>query len=312
MNRRKRPLTPPLLYPMKVDPMKIRYAKISRQIWNDAKFANMSDDAQLLFLFLILHPNMTMIGAIRASEAGIAAEKKWTAQRVSKGLGELFRNGLINRSEEANLIVLPNFLKYNAPANPNVVQGWESIVGLLPECDLLTQYYQHCAEFVETLGKRYVERLPEPFRNGCLNGMPNQKQEQKQKQKEYNTCHEPLSEALRPEENSEKNSGISIILKSGKYWPVPLDKIAAWEAAYPDIDVTSELLKCAAWNESNPAKRKKSSGIARHVNSWLSRKSEAPAKHKTESLEEYLGLTDADDPDNWTDAEKALYAGETV
>jgi len=72
-----------------------RYRKIDTRIWNDEKFRAFSDDAQLIFLFLLTHPHMTALGAMRATIPGLAAEKGWTLARFSKGLQEPLRKGMV-------------------------------------------------------------------------------------------------------------------------------------------------------------------------------------------------------------------------
>ena len=43
-----------------------RYRKIDPRVWNDEKFVSFSDDGKLAFLFVLTHPSMTAIGAMRA------------------------------------------------------------------------------------------------------------------------------------------------------------------------------------------------------------------------------------------------------
>ena len=44
-----------------------KYRKVDPKIWNDEKFRELSDSAKLLFLFLLTHPHMTPLGAMRAT-----------------------------------------------------------------------------------------------------------------------------------------------------------------------------------------------------------------------------------------------------
>ena len=54
-----------------------RYRKVDPRIWNDAKFRDLSDSAKLIFFMLLTHPNMTSIGAMRGTIAGLAEELGW-------------------------------------------------------------------------------------------------------------------------------------------------------------------------------------------------------------------------------------------
>lgn len=172
----------------------MRYRKISVQIWNDEKFRSLSDQGKLAFLYILTHPHMTGIGAMRATRAGLIAELGWDAESVtervpervtetlSEGFNEPFEKGLLKADWSACLVVAPNFLKHNPPENPNVVRGWVSILDTIPECDLQREYFQYVKGFLKGLGepfaKPFPEPFPQPFPNGMPKGMPKQEQEQ--------------------------------------------------------------------------------------------------------------------------------------
>jgi len=62
-----------------------------------------------------------------------------------------------------------------------------------------------------------------------------------------------------------------MITKDGSDWQPTDEQVIAWEHAYPEIDVFAEMNQMAVWLDSNPGKRKTERGMARFVNSWLSR-----------------------------------------
>lgn len=150
-----------------------RYRKIDPRIWNDAKFASLSDNAKLVFFMLLTHPNMTALGAMRATIPGLAAELNWTTEAFREAFGEALAKAMAKHDERACLIVLPRFLKYNSPESPNVTKAWIGAIDLLPECDLKTEVIQQA--------KAYAEGLPEAFgkafREAFAKAMPNQEQE---------------------------------------------------------------------------------------------------------------------------------------
>jgi len=160
-----------------------RYRKVSIHIWNDRKFRDLSDDGKLIFLFILTHPSMTSLGAMRSTPEGLAAEIHWTFERLSKafreGLSESGK-GLLKYDEKATCIFLPNFLKHNPPENPNVVKSWGKVLDLIPEsplkyeaiskakslCDTLSEPFQRAFEsLLKGLGHtfRIPEPLPEPL-----------------------------------------------------------------------------------------------------------------------------------------------------
>lgn len=155
-----------------------RYRKIDTRIWNDAKFRALSDDGKLVFLFVLTHPHLTSLGAMRATIKGLAHELGWNEKRFREGFGEGFRKALFQYDEKACFVALPNFLRYNGPESPNVVKSWSESLDLLPECSLKAELLQRVKGFTEGLSEAFAKALPEAF----AKGMPNQEPEQEQEQ----------------------------------------------------------------------------------------------------------------------------------
>lgn len=161
-----------------------RYRKVDPRIWNDEKFLSLSDDGQLLFLFLLTHPHMTSLGAMRATIAGLAEERRWTTQRLSKAFLEISKKGLIEHDRVACYVGIPNFLRYNGPESPNVVSSWKHAPDFIPECTLKDELLQRVKDFVKALPKKW-QRLPEGFGKGSARARAlEQEQEQEQEKRE--------------------------------------------------------------------------------------------------------------------------------
>jgi hypothetical protein len=173
-----------------------RYRKIDPRIWNDARFWVLSDAAKLIFLLLLTHPHMTALGAMRVTLAGLAAELGWLERRFRRAFGEIIRLGMVRHDEQAALIWLPNFLKYNAPENPNVVRSWQASLDLLPECGLKDALMHACRCLVERLPKGFAEGLPEPFRKGMANQEQEQEPEPEQEQEQSSPPPTPSTEEV--------------------------------------------------------------------------------------------------------------------
>ena len=157
-----------------------RWAQIDRRVWNDKDFLSWGDDGQLAWLFLLSHPNMTQLGAMRASLAGLAAEKGWSEERLRNALSKALAKGSVRVDERACLVWLPKFLWYNPPANPNVVKSWGKAFDMIPECALQVEIAQGLKAFVEGLDKGFKEALPEAIRNGMAKQYQYQEQYQEQ------------------------------------------------------------------------------------------------------------------------------------
>ncbi|MHA6687661.1 hypothetical protein [Mesorhizobium sp. A556] len=135
------------------------YRKIDVRIWNDAKFNSLSADGKLAFFMLLTHPMMTALGAMRGTPEGLASEIGMDPEPFKEGFRELLLKGMVEHETDGRLIALPNFLKYNPPANPNAVKSWVRSLEFLPECPLRNLVIQRA----RLSAKGFKEPLPEPF-----------------------------------------------------------------------------------------------------------------------------------------------------
>lgn len=147
-----------------------RYRRVQVQIWCDAKFRALGDDAKLLFLCLLSHPLQTSAGIMRGSAESLAREIEWPTERVSAALGRLAGAGMVE-VDAACAISLPNFLKHNEPESPNVIRSWPVVLSTVPECDLLTRHLARVRAHVEGLGEGFQRAFAEAF-GECGEGKP--------------------------------------------------------------------------------------------------------------------------------------------
>lgn len=163
-----------------------RYRKVDVKIWNDAKFLKLSKDGKLVFIYILTHPNLTGIGAMKGTIPGLAAEIGWEPKVFSRAFKESVTQDMVTFCSMSRFIALKNFLKYNVPESPNVVKSWGKIVDLIPECEAQVLYFKHVKAFTEGLGEAFSKALPKAFAEGSrkpsLKAMPNQEQEQEQEQ----------------------------------------------------------------------------------------------------------------------------------
>lgn len=132
-----------------------RYRKIDPRIWNDAKFCSFSERGKLLFFYVLTHPNMTMIGMLRATPEGLFSELGFDASACQADWQAVCEAGVVQVAKQG-LIRLPNFLKYNEPESPSVVKSWASCFDLLPECDLLNDAKRDIESYLIQKGKSWI------------------------------------------------------------------------------------------------------------------------------------------------------------
>jgi hypothetical protein len=142
------------------------YRKIDVRIWNDEKFNDMDNEEKLAFIFVLTHPNMTSIGAMRGTVEGLAAEIKALPEAFHKA----FDKGMLKVCKKSSLIVATNFMKYNQPESPNVVKAWAKAFSMLPECELKNEIYAKIYQTVKGLGKdskkAFLKAFDEAFPEG--------------------------------------------------------------------------------------------------------------------------------------------------
>ena len=166
-----------------------RYRKIDARIWNDAKFRSLSDRAKLAFFFLLTHPHMTSLGAMRATVSGLASEMNWTEKAFREAFAEALAKGMAKHDESACFVCLPNFIRYNQPESPNVVKSWIACLDLIPECESKVVLLQQVKAFGEGLGEGFRKAFA-ILEEALPKGMPNQEHEHKQEH-EHNTPKAP-------------------------------------------------------------------------------------------------------------------------
>ena len=91
----------------------------------------------------------------------------------------------------------------------------------------------------------------------------------------------------------------ALVLNDGSEWKPSQALFAEYVRLYPNVDVKQQFNEMRGWCISNPQKRKTRRGVARFVNSWLSREQDRGYK-KTPNNE-------AGYPQNKAEAEKSGY-----
>jgi len=165
-----------------------KYRKIDPRIWNDAKFRNLGDDGQLAFLFILTHPAMTSLGAMRATPEGLASERKWPAKRFKDAIRDAIALGMVEANEDASFVGVPNFLRYNEPEGPNsVIKAWVGALDLIPECPEKVTLMARCLNYLNSRSDGFKAKLGpilDAMRDAMRDACPIQEQEQEQEQEQ--------------------------------------------------------------------------------------------------------------------------------
>lgn len=147
-----------------------RYRKIDPRIWNDAKFSRLSNEAKLLFIYLLTSPQTQMIGAVPMRAESVAAELGYDAKRYGIRYRELYDMGIVEY-DERGLFWVKNYLKYNSPDNSKVVISWRDCLDFLPECPLLRKIIESARAHCLSRGEQYAAAFEKGIGNSMAYGM---------------------------------------------------------------------------------------------------------------------------------------------
>ncbi len=111
--------------------------KVDVAVWNDGGFRAFSRDARLLWLYLLTAPVQTSLGAFKGSIGSLAEDVGFTPAEVESALAEIGDRVALDRA--ARVVWVRGFLSYNRPSNGNMVKGWRTAFGLIPESPLLAE-----------------------------------------------------------------------------------------------------------------------------------------------------------------------------
>ena len=143
-----------------------KYRKIETNIWNDSKFFSLGFTGKLSFLYILTHPNLTMLGAMRASIDGVISEvsnNKDEKRLYKKGFKEVIKLGLIQVSEHPPCIWVPSFLRYNKPESKNVIAAWGKTVDMLPDGEIKNNVIKAVQGLKEDLPESFKKSLDKVF-----------------------------------------------------------------------------------------------------------------------------------------------------
>jgi uncharacterized phage protein (TIGR02220 family) len=165
----------------------VKYRKIDTRMWGDERFRRFTDDGKLGFIFLLTHPALTSLGAMRGTMTGLAAELGWPPRRLRTALAPAINYKMVEVNEAAAYIGLPNFLKFNKPESPNVARAWVVALDLIPECTEKRALIVRCRAaltgphlqafeeaFAEAFGKGFSQAFEEALRHPLPNPEPEQ------------------------------------------------------------------------------------------------------------------------------------------
>ena len=232
-----------------------RYSKIHRRMWNDEKFRKLSKPqpcGQALWFRFMCGPELGPIpGMFSAREPGLADSMGWKLESFRQSFRELSGLGLAEADWEAGLVWVPNAIRYNEPANPNVVKSWSDAWAELPECELKTKAFAALCAYLEKRGESFLSEFRNHCQNHLANHCPNQEQEQEQEQEQDPPIAPQGGQVGNLFALRSPRSRRQVVATEGftKFWAAYPKKTGKGQAikAWPGDEVTEQVLAALSW-----------------------------------------------------------------
>jgi len=136
-----------------------QYVRVQRSIWNKRRFQLVSEDAQRLYLYVIICPHGNMTGLFMLKPGYAIEDLRWEKkpELFTKGLHELLDVGLVNYDFENKIIFDYSQMEKFPPQNPNQIIGAISKLDELP----ITPLFRNLMDTTERFGKSLCKPLVE-------------------------------------------------------------------------------------------------------------------------------------------------------
>lgn len=156
------------------------WRKVSTAMYFDEKYLALTPvqpSGRSLWHHLIHGPHLGPIpGLSRIGRAAMAEELGWTAKAFDQAFQEVSSLGMAQADWDARVIWLPNALRHNLPASPNVVIGWKKQWVAIPDCSLKAEAYLTLKEQLYAwrapFGEAFGKACPKPFAKALPKASP--------------------------------------------------------------------------------------------------------------------------------------------
>ena len=269
-----------------------RYSRVSRKLWTDARFVALGDwpaSPQTLWLYLLTSNLQGPVpGLFAAGPGAIADVLGWSPAAVDKHLRALEDAGLLQRHPRPALLWLPKAIRHNQPTSPGQIDHWIAAARELPECALRDRAVATIGKGIRSdkLRERWTALASERIPSGTPDGIPSGTADGTRDTRTRTGTGTgagtgagdeatPLGLDAEQAQHPAPEHPLSVYVvevwsdrKLGK-----LDTLDAWASrqqdACPGLDLVAEAKRAAAWEDSNPGKRKRD--IRRFLGSWFGR-----------------------------------------
>jgi hypothetical protein len=144
------------------------FSKVSVSLWQSDRFTNLpTDDARMLFLYMLTTPHGNSAGCFRLADGYAQADLRWTAERYCAARLALVDSGMIEYDAATSVVLIAKWFDHNPIMNMKHRQGVEAILRKIP-CQHLRD---RRAEEIQALAEKAQAEREEanPLPNNRLN-----------------------------------------------------------------------------------------------------------------------------------------------
>lgn len=257
------------------------YRKIYIRIWRDDDFRSLSESGKLLFFYLLTCPHGHLSGIFFLPIGYAMEDLGWDDQEIREAWNEIERNEMIEYDARANVLLLPNFLKYNPFENRNTVINAVRNVEHLPETNLKHSWCEAARRHLKGKQLEFVPPLIDALKGTLGEPLPEPSGE---------TGTEAVAVAgagSKPSAPTPDNGAgsepkiawakrITWSQAAGRFEGITSEIIVNWKEAFPAVNIGAQLSRADEWLKANPTKRKKN--YYRFLVNWLGRSQERGGK----------------------------------
>lgn len=138
---------------------------VSPEMWNDERFAELSDAGRLLWLRLLTGPEVTNVpGVLVIGRAALAEAMGWSPKKLVQVFKEFdltdetHPDPMAIADWDSRVIWLPRACVHRRrPKNPNQVTAWRDAWRVIPKCGLKRRASEAINEFLRPLGASFLD-----------------------------------------------------------------------------------------------------------------------------------------------------------
>lgn len=152
------------------------FRNVEVRMWDDERFVELSappPNAQTLWFYALTNPATGPIPGLYVFSLGDAAERfHWPLKATRAAFAEILAQGMAHYDAPTRVVWLPNAIRSNPPASPNVVRSWKRPWEALPRSELKQSAEVVIRSSVKGIGKGFGQAIDEAFGKGFREGLP--------------------------------------------------------------------------------------------------------------------------------------------